>query len=872
MTEEELIPDLSKLERYTRIKQGFAYEIRLLLQFFDKHLGERYADECRDLMAKLAEDRFTLTVVGQFKRGKSTLMNAVMGRDLLPTGVLPLTSAITILRYGPKERLLILKQGSSYQDEVPVSSLAEYVTENGNSGNAKRVAHAYLELPSKFLRRGLEFVDTPGIGSTIEANTATTYHFLPRSDAVIFVTGVDTPLTRVEKDFLQSIRENVNKVFFVLNKIDLADAEEKDEILSFISEALKEQTGVDDIRIFPVSSAMALASKLSGDEEEYEKSGVKAFQEALSDFLSNEKSNTLLVSVLDKAIRLATGAFHELSLLKAAAEVSQGEAGEKGAALEDRFQALREIRGSSLLEARERVISQVRELVSSELVDFLEREAVSLREKLDKDLSRFNWKLSSLAMQETVKNRMPDLKHGLGELAKQQTERMNPEITRILSGEWERMKLELHKIPSAADEVLGDFITDFAPDGESSELPFIFLPRQADFTKIEWSPGVPVLQAQLPVFLVRSFLKEYLGRESENFLSSCMDYLEHILVDGVSDSLNRISSEVEKRAEEIEGHILQAMKGKRFLPDIAGKWRISELDKNELIDEIRTLRDITGRFRSIRNGILKTESVPTRTGALSEELSAQEPESSQTSGSVDEVSEGTVEDTAGTDAEIDFHQDLDTRGCPVCNHMIQTAFSFYAHRQYALATQEHAQRTHAAALGFCPLHTWQLAGISSPKGLSQAYPALMERLSDELSRLAESETPDPAGSLMKLVPDPGHCRVCNLIEEVEREYLKGLAEFIQSPEGYKTYANSQGVCLHHLGKLIDAVPSKERRRSLIEHASRRFAELSEDMQNYALKRDALKHQTINRDEADAHLRGLVHSVGAKKLCSSWGVD
>jgi hypothetical protein len=111
-------------------------------------------------------------------------MNAIIGRDLLPTGVLPLTSAITVLKYSPKERLTIIKEGALFPEEVPLSSLAEYVTEKGNPGNAKKVARASLELPLPFLRRGLEFVDTPGIGSAIEANTATTYGFLPQSDAV----------------------------------------------------------------------------------------------------------------------------------------------------------------------------------------------------------------------------------------------------------------------------------------------------------------------------------------------------------------------------------------------------------------------------------------------------------------------------------------------------------------------------------------------------------------------------------------------------------------------------------------------------------------------------------------------------------------
>ena len=106
----ELVPDLSSFKHYTRAKQTIAYEIRTLADFLRKRLGDREAEECRQLMVKLAEDRFALAVVGQFKRGKSSLMNAIIGRDILPTGVLPLTSAITVLKYGPREKLTIFSR------------------------------------------------------------------------------------------------------------------------------------------------------------------------------------------------------------------------------------------------------------------------------------------------------------------------------------------------------------------------------------------------------------------------------------------------------------------------------------------------------------------------------------------------------------------------------------------------------------------------------------------------------------------------------------------------------------------------------------------------------------------------------------------
>jgi len=170
----EVEPDLEKLRTYTQTKLQLAGQLRIMreaLAALGREHGER---KCAELVVKLAEDRFTLAVLGQFKRGKSSLMNAIIGRELLPIGMLPLTSAITVLKYGPIERLVVRRDGSNFPEELPVSALAEYVTEKGNPANRKKVQTACVELPVPFLRRGIEFVDTPGIGSAITANTATT--------------------------------------------------------------------------------------------------------------------------------------------------------------------------------------------------------------------------------------------------------------------------------------------------------------------------------------------------------------------------------------------------------------------------------------------------------------------------------------------------------------------------------------------------------------------------------------------------------------------------------------------------------------------------------------------------------------------------
>jgi phosphosulfolactate synthase (CoM biosynthesis protein A) len=120
--------------------------------------------ECRDLLTRLAEDRFNLMVVGRFSRGKSTLMNAILGGSHLPTGIVPLTSVITTVRYGSRKQVVLNFTDRSLRREVPLPQLADYVTQQGNPGNVKNVAFAEIELPVEILRRGLFLWTVQGLG------------------------------------------------------------------------------------------------------------------------------------------------------------------------------------------------------------------------------------------------------------------------------------------------------------------------------------------------------------------------------------------------------------------------------------------------------------------------------------------------------------------------------------------------------------------------------------------------------------------------------------------------------------------------------------------------------------------------------------
>jgi GTP-binding protein EngB required for normal cell division len=291
-----------RLRDYDALKLRLASAIQRALRLVDQQAERECHASLRALLTKLAEDRFVLAVIGQFSRGKSSPMNALMGIDRLPVGILPLTSVVTKVSYGNPERVLIEYPNSSLKGEIPVDKLAEYVTENGNPGNRRQIAAAEVQLPSEFLRRGIYFVDTPGIGSAIRANTETTKQFLPHADAVVLVMAFDSPLGGEEIRFIQDVKEHVRKVFLAVNKLDLVDEQERDRVLAFIRASLRDEIGLQDPRLFAVSASEGLRAKLAGSTEALSASGIAALETALVQFLTEEKVSEFLGRACERAL------------------------------------------------------------------------------------------------------------------------------------------------------------------------------------------------------------------------------------------------------------------------------------------------------------------------------------------------------------------------------------------------------------------------------------------------------------------------------------------------------------------------------------------------------------------------------------------
>ena len=241
---------------------------------------------------KLESQSFHLVVLGQFKRGKTTFVNALLEEELLPVGVLPVTSVVTLIRSGREKRCDVLF-ADQHRETIAPARLHEYVTERGNPENQKQVRAVELEHPASFLREGVTLVDTPGIGSLALHNTDRTLEFIPNIDAAVVVLSADLPITQAESEFLREVLKHVGTLFFVLNKSDLVPERERRELLVYAREALAGQFPGREIVIIPLSARLALEGYLSGSAEKIRASNIQAFLEAIQAFVREHRQAVL---------------------------------------------------------------------------------------------------------------------------------------------------------------------------------------------------------------------------------------------------------------------------------------------------------------------------------------------------------------------------------------------------------------------------------------------------------------------------------------------------------------------------------------------------------------------------------------------------
>jgi GTPase SAR1 family protein len=276
----------------------------------------------QSLRERLQNRRLQIAVLGQFKRGKSTFVNALLGAPILPTAVVPLTAIPTFISWRD-EPLVQVKFSNGQSSERFAASevaaireiLSRFVTEEANPKNHLHVERVDLFYPAAILGDGTVLIDTPGIGSTLTHNTETALRVLPECDASLFIISADPPITESELAYLRRLKPQIGRTFFVLNKIDYLTQDEQVVAENFLRQVLTDESLSDrDTPIFLVSARSALAAKQESNYEAFRQSGMAAVEDYLERYLANHKIESLIEAIRRKAADIVSQTRTELEL------------------------------------------------------------------------------------------------------------------------------------------------------------------------------------------------------------------------------------------------------------------------------------------------------------------------------------------------------------------------------------------------------------------------------------------------------------------------------------------------------------------------------------------------------------------------------
>ena len=280
----------------------------------------------RALREKLENSQMTVSVIGQFKRGKSALVNRILGDKILPVGIVPVTAVVTSVQYGEKSAEVHFANG--LVQPVAFDEISTFINEQENMDNYLNVTRVCIHCPAGFLREGITLVDTPGVGSLHEKNSEEAYAFVKESDAVIFTLSVDSPINQIEIEFLRNAKEYAAKFYFAVNKIDVIEEDELEAYLAYCRKFIAKLMEVPEVQMFPVSAKQGL--------------GVEELTAAVSRDCRSQGQAILEESSALKLHDIVLSALAQISLYRKALSLPAAEFDKRFAQMKKFFAALQE--------------------------------------------------------------------------------------------------------------------------------------------------------------------------------------------------------------------------------------------------------------------------------------------------------------------------------------------------------------------------------------------------------------------------------------------------------------------------------------------------------------------------------------------------
>ena len=317
----------------------------------------------KDVLEKSSNDVFSVVVIGEFKRGKSTLINALLEQDVLPTDAMPATATLNRVTYSIKPFARIEYRDGNTED-VEIEKLAEYVTKltEESEQRAATVKMATVYYPTSYCKNNVDIIDTPGLNDD-STMAEVTLSVLPEIDAALFVIMAQSPFSEYERDFLENklMSSDLGRILFVVTGIDRLDEEDVDRVLDSIRERInryviekaKKLYGEDSPefevyrqklgtpKVFGLSAKQALKGKVKGDNTLLEVSRFPVFEKELERFLTEDRGAITLQVQVNKILSAANEIIKSIQLREAALAMGQQEFQEKYADAKEKIAAIR---------------------------------------------------------------------------------------------------------------------------------------------------------------------------------------------------------------------------------------------------------------------------------------------------------------------------------------------------------------------------------------------------------------------------------------------------------------------------------------------------------------------------------------------------
>jgi len=217
-----------------------ANKLQKLKNICDKYSINSVLPQIKVCNKMLSEETIRIAILGKFKAGKTSILNTIIGKDLLPVGVIPVTGIITELFYSEKEKAIVNFLNGD-KKEIDVNSAKDYISEEFNPSNYRKVETVEIGLPSLYLYKNLRFVDTPGLESALSHNTETSLKWIPNTGIAIIAISIDSPLSDRDIALIEEIQGHTPSIFILLTKIDRLTNREVEQVVNYIKNKIEDK-------------------------------------------------------------------------------------------------------------------------------------------------------------------------------------------------------------------------------------------------------------------------------------------------------------------------------------------------------------------------------------------------------------------------------------------------------------------------------------------------------------------------------------------------------------------------------------------------------------------------------------------------------